>query len=88
MPHPQASHGCLVIMRFVIAARLHYQSRRTHRATNDARDILDTAGVHPPTNVPGRYGALGSPGAPLFLPAARPHFFPRMPRISSATTAI
>jgi hypothetical protein len=75
-------------MRFVIAARLHYQSRRVHRATNDARNILDTAWVHPPTNVPGRYGALGSPGAPWFLPAAPPHFFAPMPRISAATTAI
>src|SRR5580658_1266463 len=30
------------------------------------------AGVHPPTNVPGAYGAPGLPGAPLFYVAANP----------------
>src|SRR5580704_5361638 len=31
-----------------------------------ARTFRKAAGVHPPTNVPGAYGAPGLPGAPLF----------------------
>jgi hypothetical protein len=58
-------------MCFVIAMRLRYQHHHTG-ATQErlAQKIRKAVGVHPPTNVPGAYGAPGSPGAPLFFGVA------------------
>src|SRR5262249_16813254 len=67
MPHPQVPHGCLVFLRFVIAARLRYQNRHKRVRLRDAHTLSQSGRVHPPTNVSGAYGAPGSLGAPSFF---------------------
>src|SRR5579883_172507 len=68
--------------------RAHSALSATHhrRAQDDSHGIPKAAGVHPPTNVPGAYGAPGLPGAPLsFVKLLRGFAGMRSPFLSAQT---
>src|SRR5262249_52132447 len=67
LTHPRPSHGSVVMLRFVIATRVRYFHRDAVVIVQRYAGLSKAAGVHPPTTVPGAYGAPRAPGAPLLF---------------------